>query len=71
MGYVAVQGGISAIENSEQLANYVRLKGKSSPIKIEQIQDQLRLLVDKVMSEGGLYSPFHAALAIKQSEENC
>ncbi len=68
MGYVAVQGGITAIENSEQLANYVRLKGKSSPIKIKQIEDQLRLLVDKVMSEGGLYSPSHAALAIKQSE---
>jgi alpha-D-ribose 1-methylphosphonate 5-triphosphate synthase subunit PhnI len=68
MGYVAVQGGINAIENSEQLANYIRLKGKSAPIKIKQIQDQFRLLVDRVMSEGGLYSPLHAALAIKQSE---
>lgn len=68
MGYVAVQGGIDAIENSEQLANYVRLKGKSTPINVKQIQDQLRFLVDRVMSEGGLYSPLHAALAIKQSE---
>ncbi len=68
MGYVAVQGGISAIENAEQLSNYIRLKGRSTPIGIKQIQDQLRLLVDKIMSEGGLYSPFHAALAIKQSE---
>lgn len=68
MGYVAVQGGTEAIENSEQLANYIRLKGKSVPVKIKQIQDQFRLLVDRVMSEGGLYSPFHAALAIKQAE---
>lgn len=68
MGYVAVQGGITAIENSEQLANYIRLKGKSTPVEIQQIQDQMRLLVDKVMGEGGLYSPFHAALAIKQAE---
>lgn len=68
MGYVAVKGGITAIENAEQLANYIRLKGKSTPLKIKQIQDQLRFLVDRVMGEGGLYSPFHAALAIKQSE---
>ncbi|MCX7709159.1 MAG: carbon-phosphorus lyase complex subunit PhnI [Clostridia bacterium] len=68
MGYVAVQGGVTAIENSEQLADYIRLKGKSAPIRIRQIQDQLRLLVDRVMGEGGLYSPLHAALAIKQSE---
>lgn len=68
MGYVAVQGGVAAIENSEQLAEYIRLKGKSIPISIKQIQDQLRLLVDRVMGEGGLYSPMHAALAIKQSE---
>lgn len=68
MGYVAVEGGITAIENSEQLSDYVRLKGKSRPLEIEQIQHQMRLLVDKVMGEGGLYSPFHAALAIKQSE---
>lgn len=68
MGYVAVQGGIDAIESSEQLANYVRLKGGSTPIRVKQIEDQLRFLVDRVMSEGGLYSPIHAALAIKQAE---
>ncbi|HEX9060741.1 MAG TPA: carbon-phosphorus lyase complex subunit PhnI [Clostridia bacterium] len=68
MGYVAVQGGISAIENSEQLSTYVRLKGKSVPISVKQIMDQMRLLVDRVMSEGGMYSPLHAAIAIKQSE---
>ncbi|MCX7843222.1 MAG: carbon-phosphorus lyase complex subunit PhnI [Clostridia bacterium] len=68
MGYVAVQGGTDAIENSEKLSNYLRLKGKSLPLTVKQIQDQLRFLVDRVMGEGSLYSPFHAALAIKQSE---
>jgi alpha-D-ribose 1-methylphosphonate 5-triphosphate synthase subunit PhnI len=68
MGYVAVEGGVEAIENAEQLSQYVRLKGRSTPIQVEQIQDQLRLLVDRVMGEGGLYSPFHAALALKQAE---
>lgn len=68
MGYVAVQGGITAIENAEQLSKYMRLKGKSAPLEIKQITDQLRFLVDRVMGEGSLYSPYHAALAIKQSE---
>lgn len=68
MGYVAVRGGIQAIENSEQLAEYVRLMGQSTPLGVNQIQDQMRLLVDRVMGEGGLYSPLHAALAIKQAE---
>jgi alpha-D-ribose 1-methylphosphonate 5-triphosphate synthase subunit PhnI len=68
MGYVAVEGGVEAIENAEQLSQYVRLKGQSVPIQVKQIQDQMRLLVDRVMGEGGLYSPFHAALALKQAE---
>jgi alpha-D-ribose 1-methylphosphonate 5-triphosphate synthase subunit PhnI len=68
MGYVAVQGGITAIENAEQLSKYMRLKGESMPLDIRQIIDQLRFLVDRVMAEGSLYSPYHAALAIKQSE---
>lgn len=68
MGYVAVQGGVTAIENAEQLSRYMRLKGKSAPMDIKQITDQLRFLVDRVMGEGSLYSPYHAALAIKQSE---
>jgi len=68
MGYVAVQGGIKAIENAEELAKYLRLKGKSVPVEVQQIIDQMSFLVDRVMGEGGLYSPFHAALAIKQAE---
>ncbi len=68
MGYVAVTGGIEAIENAENLSKYLRLKGKSVPVGVGQIMDQMRHLVDRVMGEGGLYSPLHAAIAIKQAE---
>jgi alpha-D-ribose 1-methylphosphonate 5-triphosphate synthase subunit PhnI len=67
MGYVAVQGGIAAIENAEKLGRYLRLKGESPLLTVDQIRDQMGLLVDRVMGEGGLYSPFHAALALKQT----
>jgi alpha-D-ribose 1-methylphosphonate 5-triphosphate synthase subunit PhnI len=67
MGYVAVQGGITAIENSQSLNRYLRLRGSSIPLSVTQIMEQMGPLVDRVMSEGGLYSPFHAALALKQA----
>lgn len=68
MGYVAVSGGTEAILHAEELLSYFRLKGKSEPLGVEQIRDQLRLAVDKVMGEGGLYAPNIAALALKQAE---
>lgn len=68
MGYVAVKGGREAIAAAEELVKYFRLKGGSEPLKVEQIRDQLRLAVDRVMGEAGLYAPFHAALAVKQAE---
>lgn len=68
MGYVAVSGGTEAILNAEKLLTYFRLKGKSKPLLVEQIRDQMRLAVDKVMGEGALYAPNTAALAIKQAE---
>jgi alpha-D-ribose 1-methylphosphonate 5-triphosphate synthase subunit PhnI len=40
----------------------------SSPIQVSQIRDQMRLAVDRVMSEGSLYALSYAALALKQSE---
>ncbi len=67
MGYVAVKGGIEAIENAVKLLCYERIKGNSRPLEVEQIMEQLYLLVDKVMGEGSLYAPHLAALAIKQS----
>lgn len=68
MGYVAVTGGQQAIENAEALLQYYRLKGGSRPLEVEQIRDQMRLAVDKVMGEGSLYAPTLAALALKQAE---
>lgn len=68
MGYIAVRGGTQAILNAEQLAEYFRLKGESEPISVRQIQDQMRFAVDRAMSEGALYAPELAALALKQSE---
>ncbi|MEI6046032.1 MAG: carbon-phosphorus lyase complex subunit PhnI [Chloroflexota bacterium] len=68
MGYVATKGGTEAVLKAEQLVEYFRLRGESEPIRIEQIQDQFRLAVDRAMGEGSLYAPALAALALKQSE---
>lgn len=68
MGYVAVKGGTDAIHNSQLLLEFYRLKDATSPLDINQIKAQLRMAVDKVMGEGGLYAPEYAAIAIKQAE---
>jgi len=68
MGYVAVKGGSDAIENSLELVEFYRIRDSITPIEIEQIKFQLRLAVDKVMGEGGLFTPEYAAIALKQAE---
>lgn len=68
MGYVAVTGGTEAMLRAEELLRYFRLKGDSVPVGVNQIRDQLRHAVDKVMGEGSLYAPTYAALALKQAE---
>src|ERR1700722_11301590 len=68
MGYVAVKGGADAIGNAKELVEFYRLKEQTPPITIQQIQTQMRLSIDKVMGEGGLYAPEYAAIALKQSE---
>jgi alpha-D-ribose 1-methylphosphonate 5-triphosphate synthase subunit PhnI len=68
MGYVAVKGGADAIHNSHELIEFYRLRNATTPIEIRQIQAQLRLSVDKVMGEGGLYAQEYAAIALKQAE---
>jgi alpha-D-ribose 1-methylphosphonate 5-triphosphate synthase subunit PhnI len=68
MGYVATRGGTEAVLKAEELVEYFRLKGESEPLTTNQIKDQLRLAVDRAMSEGGLYAPELAALALKQNE---
>ncbi|BET68639.1 carbon-phosphorus lyase complex subunit PhnI [Opitutales bacterium ASA1] len=68
MGYVAIKGGEDAIAQSNRLVEYYRLRDRSEPLAIEQIQGQFRLLSDKIMGEASLYAPEHAALVIKQNE---
>ncbi len=67
MAYVAVSGGEEAIEESIKLLKYYR-SGTNKDVSLEAIEKKLSLLVDKVMSEAGLYSPMYAALALKQCE---
>ena len=68
MGYVAVKGGQDAIENANQLVEYYRLKGRTQPLRLDQVRTQLRLAIDRAMGEGSLYAPEHAALALMQVE---
>ncbi|WP_096696758.1 carbon-phosphorus lyase complex subunit PhnI [Polaromonas sp. AER18D-145] len=66
--YVAVKGGTAAIENSWHLLAAQRRGDTSLPeLSVAQIRAQLSLAVDRVMSEGSLYDPELAALAIKQA----
>ncbi|MFP4113598.1 MAG: carbon-phosphorus lyase complex subunit PhnI [Spirochaetota bacterium] len=68
MGYVSAHGGEEAIRNSKRLLAYQRVRHDERPVTVDEIRHQLGFLVDRVMSEGGLYSPFHAALAVKQAQ---
>jgi alpha-D-ribose 1-methylphosphonate 5-triphosphate synthase subunit PhnI len=66
--YVAVKGGTAAIENSWRLLATQRRGDTALPeLSVAQIREQLSLAVDRVMSEGSLYDPELAALAIKQA----
>lgn len=67
MGYIAVSGGAEAIEESIKLLEYYR-NGSKKDLELEAIQNRMSLLIDKVMSEAGLYSKEYAALALKQCE---
>lgn len=66
--YIAVKGGEQAIAASLQLlASARRGDADVTELGTEQLREQLRLLVDRVMAEASLYDPDVAALAIKQS----
>ena len=67
MAYVAVSGGKEAIEESIKLLDYYR-SGTEKDVEVEAIEHKLSLLVDRVISEAGLYSKTYAALALKQCE---
>lgn len=68
MGYIAVKGGEEAVLNAEKVIEYYRCRGRENPIRVDQIREQMRLAVDRVMGEGSLYAPKLAALALKQAE---
>jgi alpha-D-ribose 1-methylphosphonate 5-triphosphate synthase subunit PhnI len=66
--YVAVKGGETAILNSYRLLAQQRRGDESLPeLDIAQIRQQMKLAVDRVMTEGSVYDPDLAALAIKQA----
>jgi len=66
--YVAVKGGAAAIESSWRLLAEQRRGDTALPVlSVAQIRSQLPLAVDRVMTEGSLYDPELAALAIKQA----
>ena len=66
--YVAVKGGAAAIESSWRLLDIQRRGDPAiAELSVAQIRAQLTLAVDRVMSEGSLYDPELAALAIKQA----
>jgi alpha-D-ribose 1-methylphosphonate 5-triphosphate synthase subunit PhnI len=66
--YVAVKGGERAILNSYRLLAEARRGDPEVPeLSVAQIREQLRLSVDRVMTEGSVYDPDLAALAIKQA----
>ncbi|TDG00563.1 carbon-phosphorus lyase complex subunit PhnI [Paenibacillus piri] len=68
MAYVAVTGGQEAIARANELVGCYRLRGSEHSLDVKQLERQLRLLVDRMMGEGGLYAPEYAALALKQAE---
>lgn len=68
MGYVTVTGGKEAIKQAGVMTRYYRLKEGGEGIGVGQLTGQFRLLVDRILSESGLYAPEHAALALKQAE---
>ncbi|TDQ84138.1 alpha-D-ribose 1-methylphosphonate 5-triphosphate synthase subunit PhnI [Dongia mobilis] len=66
--YVAVKGGEKAIAGAHRLLAEERRGDPAVPeISLDQIEQQLSFAVDRVMSEGSLYDPELAALAIKQA----
>jgi alpha-D-ribose 1-methylphosphonate 5-triphosphate synthase subunit PhnI len=66
--YVAVKGGETAIAHSLDLVADKRRGDRDiAELSLEQIDQQLGLAVDRVMTEGSCYDRSLAALAIKQA----
>jgi alpha-D-ribose 1-methylphosphonate 5-triphosphate synthase subunit PhnI len=66
--YIAVKGGERAIEASRQLLAAARRGDPGVPaLEVAQIEQQLGLLVGRVMAEASMYDPPLAALALRQA----
>lgn len=66
--YVAVKGGESAIDAAHRLLAEKRRGDPAIPeLRVDQIEQQLALAVDRVMTEGSLYDRRLAAIAVKQA----
>ena len=68
MGYVAAIAGEEIIERAGQLFEAQRVNEDGDSLDVEQIEGQLGRLTAQTMSEGGLYAPRLAALAVKQAQ---
>lgn len=76
MAYVAIKGGAQALAQAETSLDALRAAQAlcpeqgmdATPLKLADIENQLRLLTSRLMSEGGLYHPQLAALALKQMQ---
>ncbi|MFC6768202.1 carbon-phosphorus lyase complex subunit PhnI [Natrinema soli] len=68
MGYVAVKAGEELIQRAEDLFEKQRLAGDDAALTVDQLEGQLGRLTAQAMSEGGLYAPRLAALAVKQAQ---
>ncbi len=67
--YVATKGGEAAIANAHRLLEERRRpRDGSFALTVEQVVDQMWLAVSRVMSEGSVYDPELAALAIIQAQ---
>ncbi len=70
MAYVGIKGGEKAIAEAERLLHALRVAGAEqgeTPLSLAAVEHQLHFLHGTILSEGGLYDPELAALAIKQS----
>lgn len=70
MAYVGVKGGARAIEQAADVLEQLRTRGAAkgeSPLAPEAIEHQLHYMHSAILSEGGLYDPQLASLAIKQA----
>ena len=66
--YVAVKGGEKAIAAAHALQAHRRRGDDALPeLSVAQIEQQLNLAVDRVMTEGGIADRELAALALKQA----